>query len=816
MTCFERRVGLHHARWLASLAALGLGLAAQAAAQTDSAPAANAPEVPSNGAGRTATSPATAPEADAGQGLQDIVVTATYRETNLQKTPLAITALSSTQLENQHITQVSRLGDTVPNLFTRPSVGGQGPTVNIALRGVEQHEFNYAFEPGIGIYIDDVYHSTVVGSDFDLQDLDHVEVLRGPQGTLFGQSSLGGAIRLYTKVPDGTGGGQIEAEYGRFNRARVRGTADLTLVPDRLFLRVSGDASQVNGFVKLLDFTCQMNKEGTPELAGTFPVRRMGDKNCKIGTLGGRKVYGVRGALRFVASDRLEVNVKADYNNDTGDNAPEILVTTLPPTTNATFNALNDRYFALYGVRYDNRFVPKQKWANYATYSDPLVNHVYPNDASVEQYGVSGAVDYDITDNVHTKFIASYRKYTGDYEQDPDNSPLGISNALGLFYHRQTSVEARFTGKLFDNRLDWTAGGYYFRANSHLGGAIDPYFGSRWSLNDSIRDKTNSAFVHGVYHLTDQIGLTGGVRYSDVSKSFTFDHPGLLEVPTPSVGRSRRFDWKAGIDFQVTNTLLFYGSAATGFRPPGVSPRPITINQLSPFAAESLTSYELGLKSTLLDRRVRLNLAGFYSDYSKRLSAILKYECLGVPQPPTPVDSPSQCAIDFRQWYIYLPTPAKVYGIEAEATLEPIDNLLINASFGYNHFKIDAKRGQPGYRNPEELIQPEVNANAGVQYKFASGSGSITPRLDWVYTSHMTYGPNTALPPDPRYTIPAYSVFNGRITWTNSDQNWEIALEGTNLLNKAYDYNNFGLSGFALSRQPGRPREWLVSVKRKF
>jgi iron complex outermembrane receptor protein len=750
------------------------------------------------------------------QGLQDIVVTATYRETNLQKTPLAITALSNTQLESQHITSVSKLGDTVPNLFTRPSVGGQGPTVNIALRGVEQHEFNYAFEPGIGIYIDDVYHSTVVGSDFDLQDLQRVEVLRGPQGTLFGQSSLGGAIRLYTKTPDGTGGGTIEAQYGRFNRVDVKATADFTVVPDMIFGRVSGHASQVTGFVKQLDFTCQMNKEGTPELAGSFPTRKMGDPSCQIGTLGGRKTYGVRAALRLVPTDRFEINLKADYDNDTGDNAPEVLVTTLPPYTNATFNAVNAAYMAKYGIQYDNRFVPKQKWTNYATYADPLTGRQYPNDASVEQYGVSGAVDWDATDNIHAKFIAAYRRYTGDYQQDPDNSPLGISNALGLFFHEQTSLEARFTGKLFNGMLEWTAGGYYFRANSHLGGAIDPYFGASWSLDDSIRDKTNSAFVHGVFHLTDRLGVTGGLRYSNVSKAFTFNHPGLLVVPTPSVGRSKRVDWKAGIDFQVTNTLLFYGQAATGFRPPGVSPRPITANQLSPFPAESMTSYELGFKGDFLDHRLRLNAAAFYSDYSKRLSAILKYECLGVAQPPTPVDSPDQCAIDFRQWYLYLPTPAKVYGIELEATAEPIDNLTINASMGYNHFKVEAKRGDPGYRDPDELIQPKIAANAGIQYKINTKGGSITPRLDWIYTSHMTYGPNTALPPDPRYTIPAYSIFNGRIEYTMEDEQWTVALSVTNLFNKAYDYNNFGLSGFALSRQPGRPSEWLVSVKRHF
>jgi iron complex outermembrane receptor protein len=346
-------------------------------------------------------------------------------------------------------------------------------------------------------------------------------------------------------------------------------------------------------------------------------------------------------------------------------------------------------------------------------------------------------------------------------------------------------------------------------------GAIDPFIYSRWTIKDDVKDKNKSAFAHVVVHPTERLSLTGGLRWSKTSKSYAFDHPGLLFVPNPVTGRMNRIDWKLGADFKLTDDLMVYGQAATGFRPPGVNPRPTTVIQLLPFDAEEMISYEVGIKSEFFDRRLRLNLAGFYSDYKKRLTSVLHYECSGL---TTPVNSPSDCgARPFVQWFIYETAPATVKGFEVELTARPVDGLTINAALGYNRFENGVRTpGAPGYRHPDQLIQPEWNANAGVEYALPLAGGTLTPRLDWFYQTHMTFSPSITVPRSDLFTVPAYSTFNGRIGFQTGDKAWSVALSATNLFNKFYYYSLSGTSGIALTGQPSRPREWAVTVRRQF
>jgi iron complex outermembrane receptor protein len=197
-------------------------------------------------------------------GLSEVIVTARYRQENLQQTPLAITAITGEKLEAASLANVTDLGPTVPNLFIHPGDAAEGPTPTISMRGVAQGDYNFTYEPAVGIYVDDVYHNTLFGSAMDLMDLDRVEVLRGPQGTLFGNSSIGGAIRLFSKTPRGDNSGYVEATYGRFNRVDLKGSFDTAIVPDQLFVRISGVSKHKDGYVDILDFTCDM----TPTNAG--------------------------------------------------------------------------------------------------------------------------------------------------------------------------------------------------------------------------------------------------------------------------------------------------------------------------------------------------------------------------------------------------------------------------------------------------------------------------------------------------------------------------------------------------------------------
>jgi iron complex outermembrane receptor protein len=262
--------------------------------------------------------------------------------------------------------------------------------------------------------------------------------------------------------------------------------------------------------------------------------------------------------------------------------------------------------------------------------------------------------------------------------------------------------------------------------------------------------------------------------------------------------------------------MMLYASAATGFRPPGVSPRPVTVNQLTPFDSEELTAYEVGLKSEF-NNRLRLNLAAFSSDYDKRLTSVAAFECLGVPN-PTPTFDPSSCPSGSVIWFIYTTNPAEVQGVEAELTAEPIDGLMFNASLGWIDFESSVTDPTArGYRHPDNLVQPEWNASAGVQYTMPLASAAtLTARLDWFYQDELSSGRNAAAAPAPLYTIDEISVVNGRLTFESLDRNWRMSLAVTNLLDDYYYYNKFSGSGFAVSGQPGRPREWAITIGRDF
>ncbi|HEY4342207.1 MAG TPA: TonB-dependent receptor plug domain-containing protein, partial [Steroidobacteraceae bacterium] len=190
-----------------------------------------------------ATAPSSASPTDGDNALQEVVVTARYRNENLQQTPITITALTATDLLQQQIVNVDDLGTVVPNAYFRTPVSNYGPTETIGLRGITQVDFSYTFEPAVAVYVDDVYHATETGASMDLTDLERVEVLNGPQGTLFGKNALGGAIRLITVKPKGDDTGTFSLTYGQHHRVDLKGIGDFALVPDKLFMRIIGSSS---------------------------------------------------------------------------------------------------------------------------------------------------------------------------------------------------------------------------------------------------------------------------------------------------------------------------------------------------------------------------------------------------------------------------------------------------------------------------------------------------------------------------------------------------------------------------------------------
>src|SRR5688572_30466684 len=298
--------------------------------------------------------------ADDSNSLEEITVTAQFRNQKLQETPLAITAITGDMLEARSQTSIYEVAAQAPNVFLAPQAQANGSGLIAYIRGVGQTDFNYALEPGVGLYVDDVYLPTLTGSLLDLLDLDRVEILRGPQGTLAGRNSIGGAIKLFSKRAEGHGG-NLGLTYGSYNRVDVRASGDFTLIEDELFIRVAGVSKNRDGYVDRIDYGCSHPGSGVPTLRLS--------QGCKLGTLGGVSYAAGRMNLRWLASESVEVNFNADITNDSSEAGADVLrravqlqSPTAPPLPNTRFIWVDDgNPNTTPTIPLDCRFVPYGK-----------------------------------------------------------------------------------------------------------------------------------------------------------------------------------------------------------------------------------------------------------------------------------------------------------------------------------------------------------------------------------------------------------------------------------------------------------------------
>ncbi len=807
-----------------------------------------------------------------GGALQEIVVTARYHAENLQSTPLAITALTAADLDSRSLTNVDDLGAAIPNAFFRPPVSNYGPTQTIGMRGLIQVDFNYAFEPAVGVYIDDVYQGTLTGSSMDLMDLERVEVLRGPQGTLFGKNSMGGAIRLISKKPQGDEKASVEVTYGERHRIDVKAMADVSLVDNTLFGRITGISRKQDGYGQRLDFTCEMIRRGTPALAGigdgigkvngvagpvavgsaadnafAFPqtLQPSEGNNCSLGSLGGKSSQAVRGMLRFLPTDRLEFNLTADYSTQNDEPPVETLLTQradtggtgLVPTSGYPLTIYN-----LYGINYQNgnRFVTGNPYTNYATFGNVVNGVSYDPNSHLNSYGADATMDYKVGEKTHLKVITAYRSYESKWINDSDLMPFELTQTNYLQSHRQFQAEAQLSGTLLNDKLDYTTGVFYYKSFSRAyNTAFFPTFNLSFVADDLFTSENKSAFAHLSYKLTDKLSLVGGLRYTDESKTNTFRHYGLAVLPQPLQYGESRPDHNLGINYQLTDTTFLYASTSTGFTSAGVTPRVFTVGQIQGLPGEEVVNYEVGAKVELLDRKLRINSALFLMDYKSRLVQVAGAgQCTlsSNPSAGTPYflngglcpAGTERAGLPSTPWFLYQNSPGKTRGFETEITAFPIQDLQLNASLGYIMFYGDqANTSAVNYRDTSALLQPKLTGSAGAQYAFHFAGGSkLTPRLDYNYQGYRTNG-NAALPQrTPDDIIPSYGLFNTRITFEPASSSYELSLGVENLFDKFYWYQLGsatqrggavnGLPAVARVGDPGRPREWALTIKKSF
>jgi iron complex outermembrane recepter protein len=740
--------------------------------------------------------------------LTEVVVTAQFRAQKLQDTPIAITAVNAALLESRNQNSLADVTAQAPNVNLRETGGAFGPGMSARIRGVGQADFDPAFEPGVGIYIDDVYYSSLTGANFDLLDLDRVEILRGPQGVLGGRNSEGGAVKLYSQKPKGDDSGSIRATYGSRNLLDFRATGDVALT-DTLSLRVAGVSKKQDGYVSRIDYACANPGTAIPNQAP------QGD--CKLGNEGGKDYSAGRAALRWAATDALEINLSADVTLDKSESAAIVLQAVNPTASGALFTKT-------YGVAYTSAFIPSDPYTTYASFSalrpqnligppNPLAGTTlsFSPNTNTKVWGTNLTADWKLSDSMAIKSITAYREFDSRWSEDNDVSPLSGSLGAEHLYNHSFSQELRLNGTV--SLVDYTLGGYYFnQTTTYATHQFLPYAlpGFEFYGNDPVEANTYAAFLNTAWHITDALNLNTGVRYSKEKKDYHYSRLPVggslvlgLDSLNSTVGKyeGSNFDYRVNLDYRWNEQLMTYASVSTGFKGGGTNARPFGPLQVVPFNKETLTAYELGAKSDFFDRRLRVNVSVFQNKFKDIQLTLLSCPSL------TPV---SPCAATFNAG------TADIKGWELEAEATPVDGLTFDASFSDLSFKYTSLAANTGLTVGQEAPgNIKSKWSIGGQYEIMLPSGStLSPRVD--YSFNGGFNTNAVFAPSNR--VAGYHLTNARLTYKTADTKWEAALIGTNLLNEKYYISNFDLlsSSGAQYGLIAAPREISVQVKKKF
>jgi iron complex outermembrane receptor protein len=493
--------------------------------------------------------------------LEEIIVTATFRETNVQQTPIAITAVNAAMLESRGQTNIVEVARQAPNVRMTPAGQGAGSAMITYIRGIGQTDFNYALEPGIGMYVDDVYYPNLTGSMVELLDIERVEIARGPQGTLAGRNSIGGSVKIYSVEPThGSDSGIAELVVGDYDQIALKGAADLTFIEDKLSARISGISSSRNGYVHRLDYKCTHPGWGGP----TFQNGRL--DNCKLGDLGGESFTGGRFALLWTPSDSFRVKVLGDLINQDNESAALVLTRVTNPrhlpqapsptgvlTGTGQFNPATDLQEGTFldvdgnmttsadRVYLNSQFVTHGQYrgdplvddpyTTYATFLDPMppqTNRPYSPqtvDPGVEfdDQGLSVQIDWDISDNLSLMWISAMREYEDVFAYDTDGTPFFSQGGTQGLSHEHTTHEVRFSGVALNERLDWTVGAFSVDQNraQHIG-QIDLYYAQLNFIHgpDLTPSDSQAIFAHTAWHLTEKFDMELGYRKTEDSKFY--------------------------------------------------------------------------------------------------------------------------------------------------------------------------------------------------------------------------------------------------------------------------------------------------------
>jgi len=670
--------------------------------------------------------------AESPTALEEITVTAQKFRQSQQAVPIPISAFDAKDLQNRQTFNLADLKYLVPNLYLEENLSNAG-TPKIFMRGIGQANSAFSFDSPVGIYVDDVYYAKEVGSLVDFFDIDRIEVLRGPQGTIYGRNSSIGAIRVVTKsAPLEEADAKGEVAFGSENERDVRVSFGVPLINDQLGFRIAFNSKHNDGF--------QLNTVNGDRADSN-------DSNA------------ARAQLLAKFSDDLKFTLRADYMRD--DSRPPVAT-----------NFLNDDLSSL----------------------DFQSNRSYDLGTArsrLETYGTSGTLDWQFGGQKLTS-ITAWRgvRTLNAFDSDGTTNNSFEVDQSNLTDHSLTQEVFVSGSKLGALPVDWVAGAFYLHETTDYA----------WSLEifapPSVQDFTQTVdsvagYLQGIYHLTDQLSLTAGGRYTTEQKTFDVDShlaDGTFDFAYSDHHLSTdKWTWRTALDYQFAQPIMLYASAATGFRSGGLNGNATALADVvgGAFQPEDTLMYELGIKSEYLDHRLRINADYFYGKYDHLQEAVVLEDGT--------VTSANNTA--------------HVNGLELGIEALPVTGLRLSADVGtLNDSVVGSTTKLPD--------APHLTYNFSVLYSHPAGAlGVLSGGASFSHTgSSFEDAANT-----PILEVGAHDNVDAHLTLATPDEHWQFTLSGLNLTNKVYPIGGFFIAGgfIAASEWPSLPRRWLLSAQYK-
>jgi iron complex outermembrane receptor protein len=753
-----------------------------------------------------------APEAAASEpGAQndnEILVTARRRQERAQDVPISLSTVDDRTLLTTGYSNLTQIANLTPSLTIR---GTNARNTYLNIRGLGSNSTqNDGLEIGVGVYVDDVYYGRVGSSQFDLIDLERMEVLRGPQGTLFGKNTTAGAINIATREPSFSPEFRGEISIGENGYRQVRASASNALVPDRLAIRLTASKTEEDGYFH-----------------NSYNGKSLGDSDN----------LSLRGQLLFTPTDRVKIKLIGDYSEQDASGLGSAWVGNLTRYENGAVIANNiiDRTTRL-GYAQPNAF------------GDPYARVTSvnaPTTSSMRSGGVSGKVDVDL-DWATVTSITAWRYWNWQPQNDTDGTALDINPIGGTANRqRQFSQEVRLASQ-GKRAIDYVVGAYYFHQvihalseyrlgadyaawnNPNANRAIANYAYTGFQANSAATPKTDSYALFGqsTWNATDALSVTAGLRFTHEDRQASYDQytasgndlsllsaadrvtaQALRDALYPATSYFRKVSDNAltgqiNLSYKIAPDILAFASYARGVKSGGVNVGQLPTGVSGIVEPEKVNAYEVGLKTQFWDRKITANFAGFWTDVKDYQAAIA--EQIGT-------------TTSYRRYISNIPG-VRSRGFEADIAIAPTTGLRLSASAAYTDTTF---KSYPNAQAPvetrnisqtqdlsgEQLVNiPKFVYTLAADYSHPVqlvGDDALYLRADFNHrSSYITDETNS------RYArVPGYGVLNARVGLRIDGERWDVSIWARNLLDKKY-YNAMTAAATGLiTAGIGNPRQ---------